>query len=72
MRDFRSFRQQAHGLHEAQLLAPFPEGHAGFLLKESLNRAFACAALLANLTQRPTVTRVLGECLRNPPGPRIQ
>ena len=72
MSDFRPFCQQAHSLHQAQLLPPFPEGHAGFLLKESFNRAFARAALPADLTKCPVVARVDGERLGNPPGPRVR
>src|ERR1700745_797051 len=43
MRDLGAFRQKSNSLHEAQLLPPFPQRHAGLLLKDSLQRALAGA-----------------------------
>lgn len=72
IRNLRSLCQQAHGLHEAELLPPFPERHAGFLLKKSLNRPFAGAALPANLAQRPTVARICSKDLGHSSRPRVR
>jgi hypothetical protein len=60
VRDFCSFRQKPHGLHETQLLSPLAEGHARVLQGEPFNRPFVGACFPAQTRQGPAVARASG------------
>ena len=51
MRDLGAVAEQLHGMHEPQLLTPFAEGHAAFLLKQTFHGAAAGAAARADLSE---------------------
>jgi len=55
VRHLRSFAQEAHGLHEAQLLPPLAEGHPRGSQKKPFDRPPAGAASSRELLQRPAV-----------------
>lgn len=70
VRDLRSFRQEAHSLHETKLQPPLPESHACFFLEKSLHRPLAgppdlhsCASgllLLGSAISSSATRRALG------------
>jgi len=69
--DLGTFGQEAHGVHEAQLLTPLAESHAGFFLKQALDGPSTGAALPTNLCQGFSITGISAENLRNSRHPGI-
>ena len=66
--DLGAFGQEAHGVHEAELLAPLAEGRAGFLLKEALDCSSARAGSVAELLERLRVAGIFCQQLRDAHG----
>jgi hypothetical protein len=66
VRDLRSFRQEPHCLHEAQLLPPLAERHARFLLEESLYSSLAGTTRFADLNERSMITGVGRDYIGHP------
>ena len=71
MGDLRAFRQQAHCLHQAELLAPLPEGHAHIFLKKSFDGSPAGAGSFAELRERAAVAWVGEEYFGDTKGSRF-
>jgi hypothetical protein len=65
VRDFSSFRQKPHRLHQTKLLSPLTERHPGFFLEKSFDRSLRGARSLADLCEWPAVAWVGKECLRD-------
>jgi len=66
MRYLFTFSQEAHGLHEPELLSPFSKSHSDFLLKESFDGPLAGTDYSATLSKRSAIAGVSDKYLRNP------
>ncbi len=71
MGDLGAAAKQAQGLHEAQLLAPFPEGSSGGLDEKPLDGSATCAAGAGNLLKRSWVGRIGDERVGDTESARI-